>query len=444
MNRTREKLKTVLICLLLVGMVYLTYSVWFFDSPLGEMRIENLFDVSSGNGLSSGAGEDLSQFGIRPLSVAIREDGVSRAILYDSAACDDAYRKLREGMAAAFRRGKETKQTDEKKWESAISKDGVLLDYSGNIPLEALKLWLGEENGEDTVCGRYFFFSTASRTMRVYVKNTDTKKVYEIETSALSDEIRGVLSSIGATPSELALLYEDEEFSSVYPEMIIPEVSKNPSIVSSYNIYTAFGADTVAACLETFRLRDVASSNYSEKDGTEVYIADMVTLRVSPTGIVSYSDLRDEADETLGIKINSEDTELPSFAEKCEGARGVVSSLAKKIAGAGGVYIISAVENGESAEIVFGRHINGIPVDMKDTSYFAKVIVKRNSIGEVRLNLSGYETMAQTTEILPARLAVAALKGKDGVYDLNLRYKDTAEGGVVPSWFVGGIKKGEK
>ncbi len=444
MNRTREKIKTVLICLLLVGMVYLTYSVWFFDSPLGEMRIESLFDVSGGNGLSDGAGEDLSQFGIRPLSIAIREDGVLRAMLYDSAACDDAYTKLREGIGTAFRRGKEIRQADEKKWESAISKDGVLLDYSGNIPIEALKLWLGETNGGDAFCGRYFFFSTASRTIRVYIKNTDTKKVYEIETSALSDVIDGVLPSHGATPSELALLYEDEEFSSVYPEMIIPEASKTLGVVSSYNIYTAFGADTVNACLETFGMSNVASSNYSENDGTEVYIADMVTLKVSPTGIVSYSDLRDEADETLGIKINSENTDTLTFAEKCEGARNVVSSLAKKIAGTGGIYIIYAAENGENAEIVFGRHINGIPVDMKETSYFAKVIVKKNSIGEVRLNLTGYETMAQTKEILPARLAVAALKGKDGVYDLNLRYKDTAEAGVVPSWFVGGIKKGEK
>ena len=55
MNSTREKLKTVLICLLLIGMVYLTYSVWFFDSPFGKIRIENLLDVSGENYVSDGA-----------------------------------------------------------------------------------------------------------------------------------------------------------------------------------------------------------------------------------------------------------------------------------------------------------------------------------------------------------------------------------------------------
>lgn len=441
MNRTREKLKTVLICLLLVGMVYLTYSVWFFDSPLGEMKIEDLFNVSDTQKTSNAAGEDLSHYGIRPLSIAVRENGECRAILYDGAALEGAYKKLRDGIASAFERGREIKTVSDKEWRDALSKDGVFLDYSGNIPIEALKLWLGEENGEDTTCGQYFLFSTSARTVKVYIKNTETQRVYLMETSSTSETLKKALSEIAATPAEFALLSETD-FSAVNPEMLIPEELIKPAAVSSYNIYTAFEADTVAACLECFKLRNTASSSYTEKDGTQVYITDMVSMKISPTGIVSYTDLRDEADEALGIKINSDEEEL-TFAERCEAARGVVASLAKKVSGSGQIYILHAGGDANSAEIIFGCHINGIPVNMKETPYFARVTVKKNSIGEVRMNLSGYEVSAQTMEMLPARLAAAAVSQTGTVNTLSLRYGHTDDGKIAPLWFVNGTEKGE-
>ena len=43
MNKTRERIKNVLICVLLLSMVYLTYLVWFFDSPFGKLTFAGLF-----------------------------------------------------------------------------------------------------------------------------------------------------------------------------------------------------------------------------------------------------------------------------------------------------------------------------------------------------------------------------------------------------------------
>ena len=440
MSTTKERIKTVLICVLLLGMVYLTYAVWFFDSPFGEFNFSGILNAASGGFVSGGAGGDLDRFGIRPLAIAITQDGVTQGAVYDQNACDEIYKKLRPQIATVLRRGKDIRVSTEETFSAALLGDGVFFDYRGNVPYEALKLWLSETSGNETVCGRYFVFSTTGRTVTIHIKNPETNKVYRVETSVSSGSLSESLKDVPASSLSFAAKREEKEFLAATDEMLVSSNRISPALISSYNTLATFTADTTAACLEIFRFSGAAPSHYSEKDGTEVYVADMVTLRLLPEGIVSYTDNRESADETLGIEVVS-DVEIPSLSEKCETARSLVALLASRISGSGGIYLSSVTTDGDEVEFVFGRHIGGVPVDMKNTVCFARVLVKEKSVGEARINLLGYEASGQTADVLPELLASAAVQDGKGKKDLNLRYKDTGAASIAPSWFIGGMQK---
>lgn len=442
MNETKEKIKNVLICVLLAGMLYFTYAVWFFDSPFGSVSVRDLFGISgSGEVVGAGAGSDLEAFGIRPVSMLVRDVSGARGAVYNSSVSDSMYKTLRDEISHVFGSIKSTETTDEGAWSDALRGEGVFLDYRGNVPVEAIKLWLGNKNGASTVCGRYFMLSTADKNVKLYVKNSDSNTVYEMTSAAGSDTLKAAMEAAHAEPAFLALESEEEDFRAISDETVIMTANRPKTYaISAYNSYATFGDSVRNACLESFRLRDVTPSTYAEADGTEVYVADMVTLKISPEGIVSYSDTRDEVDETLGIGI-SFDGEVPTLADKVESARTLAAYLAASLPGSGGIYLIDVAENENDTEVVFGRHIGGVPIDMKNTAYFARISITGESVRAAKVNLRGYDTSAQIADTLSERLAAAAMNGSGKTGELNLRYADNGNATVSPSWFIGGIKK---
>ena len=441
MNTTKEKIKTLLICVLIIGMVYLTYSVWFFDSPFGEFHLDELINIAPSGIISENeAGADLETFGIRPLAVMLRDENGARGAVYDDKTCSEVYSKLRGILSEAVASQSAVTETDDDEWRELLTGDGIYVDYGGNIPVDALGIWLGGKDGNTDICARSFIFSTEKKKIRILAKNTVNGKIYVCESSASSQKAAEIIASLNAGKAAFAAELEGEGFRAVRPEMLITEMTETPSVISAYNSYATFNAEVRNACLESFRLGGTAPSTYSEQDGTEVFVADMITLKISPDGIVSYSDPRERADETLGLNVGTAGSN-PTFAEATEAARRLASSVASKLPTAGGIYLISASRSGNETELVFGRHMSGIPVDMSGTAYFARIVISGTSIRAAKINLRGYDMMAQNADILSEKLAVAAVGGSGKTGDLNLRYNDAGEQSISPAWYIGGVRK---
>ncbi len=436
MNPTNEKIKNVFICVLLAGMLYLTYSVWFFDSPFEAADTDGLFGISQNNPVSDAAeGKDLDVFGIRPLGVLVRNGEILRGAIYNSAKCDEIYKQLRKDIAGVMEGAKATETVDEAEWERALSEDGVFLDYYGNIPVEAMKLWLGGTAASGSACGRYYMFSTAEKNVTVYVKNSLTDAVYRISTSSNSEEFAKLLSGVSADPASLAVEREEEDFRALLKETIVVDGAIRLPAIAAHNLYENFRTSIEKVCLEAFGLYDVSPSTYSEADGTAVYIADMVTLKISPSGIATYSDPRGFADETLGLSVDSQG-ELPTLAEKVESARSLCESIAKPLPGSGGIYIMSIGEIGGRTEILFGRHVGGVPVNMNGSVCFARVEIKDSYIRSANVNFRGYDVTAQNTDVLSVRIAAAAVNGAKKTGDMRLCYNDDGAEAISPVWFI--------
>ncbi len=444
MSTTKEKIKNVLICLLLVGMLYLTYTVWFFDSPFESVGIGDIFGIDmSFESAGEGAGTDLDTFGIRPMSIYVKGEGYSRGAVYESAKTDAAYKSLRDGIARVLDSTGELKSTDEAAWRKAVSGDGVLLDYFGNVPLGAICAWLGVDMTEESFSGRYYMLSASERSIKLYVKNAKSGEIYAANTSMPSEDLMALAAGVDAGDAFLAGGSEEPDYAAISAETVVLSAPSKPAAVSAYNAYATFGASISDACLEAFSLSDVSPGTYSEADGTQVYIADMVTMKISPAGLVSYTDPRDEIDETIGISVEHEG-EWATLAEKTEASRSIAAALASKLPGSGGIYLISAEESGDEAEIIFGRHLGGIPVDMNSSTYFVRVNLHGDMISAVRANLRGYDVTAQSADVLSLRLAAAAASGADKKGDMSLRYADEGAATLAPSWFIASEKEKEE
>lgn len=445
MNKTRERIKNVLICVLLLGMVYLTYQVWFFDSPFGEMKFLDFFgNEKESYMIYEGTGSDTESFGIRPVGVFIRDEKGGRGAIYESGASDMLYRALREELAVIMGKTSDAFPASEKEWRSALLANGVLLDYSGNIPMESLRMWFGREDDETGISARYFMFSADGKNVVVYVKDTRSGEISKYTTGYSSQSLMEKTKALTAVKTAyLAVEREEKDFLSVSGETIIMENRAKLPMVSVANAFETFRAETTNACLATFKLRDATSGMYSEQDGTAVYIADMVTLKISPDGVASYNDSREGADETLGIEVECEG-ETATLAEKVETARGLATALASALPGKGGIYIEDVLEAGEKVEVVFGRTVNGVPVKMKNTSYFMSVQISDGMVKSARANLRYYEPTSQTTDIFTERIAVAAISGRGEKGSLRLLYNDSGESqSISPEWFIGQMTYGE-
>lgn len=443
MSATREKIKNVFICLLLVGMLYLTYTVWFFDSPFESVRTDNIFGMDmSFHSSGEGEGADLDAFGIRPMSIYVKGDGFCRATVYESKTTDAAYKSLRALLVRVFDFHGDMKPADAGVWEEKLSGHGVLLDYFGNVPIGAVCIWLGADADSSSHSGRYYMLSTEERNVKLYVKNTDVNEVYSVGTSVSSEELMSVVAGVSAPDAILAINSDVKDFKSISPETAVLSAQAKPAVISAYNTYETFSSSVAEGCLAAFSLSDVSPGTYSEADGTQVYIADMVTMKISPTGLVSYTDPREEADETIGISVEHEG-ERALLSEKTEAARSLAAALASKLPGSGGIYLMSALENGDEAEIVFGRHISGIPIDMNASTYFVRVSLRGDMISDVRANLRGYDVTSQSADILSLRLAAAAVSGTERKGDVSLRYADAGNTAMSPSWFIVSEKENE-
>lgn len=436
MSTTKEKIKNVFICVLLVGMLYLTYTVWFFDSPFEGAGTDNLFGIDmSLYSTGEGEGTDLDAFGIRPMSIYVKGDGFCRASVYESEKTDAAYKSLRALLARVFDFHGDMEPADAKVWQERLSGHGVLLDYFGNVPVGAICTWLGTDAESNPYSGRYYMLSAEERNVKLYVKNPNANEVYSVSTSVSSEELMSVAAGVSAPDAVLAGNSDVKDFEAISAETVVSSAPSKPAVISAYNTYSAFSASVAEGCLNAFSLSDVSPGTYSEADGTQVYIADMVTMKISPAGFVSYTDPREETDETIGISVEHKG-ERALLSEKTETSRGIAAALASKLPGSGGIYLISALENGDEAEIIFGRHVDGIPVDMNASTYFVRVSLRGDMISDVRANLRGYDATSQSADVLSLRLAAAAVAGTDKRGDVSLRYADTGNATLYPSWFI--------
>lgn len=440
--KTKERIKNLLIIVLLCGAFYLTYATWYFDSPVSDLPLWQLI-VNPGaygtGGFLAGGNEGDHIYAIRPLAAAVKTDSGRFGAPYGNAITSIVYDKTSLLMAEALGSASNMKQADENEWKAALSKNGVFYDFRGDVLIDSLSGWL------DT--GRSLKLSETARYMHLcidkdagrvflYFKSMNTGRIIRFDTALNVDNALSPLS--GITGNGCGFAFElAGDFSLISPETLIVPDTQSPPTITGYNPFMQLTGEKLQSLFKTFRMNSYNIRKLNEKDGTQVFIEDVITLRVAPGGVIYFTDTGGADETQLGVVVQSA-SGRPADVEYLEAALKLSQSMLANVPGEGSLYLMDLRHIKEQDEYValFGISIEGIPVDMPDTGFFARVVFRGKKVHSAVFNMRYYESTAETAKILPEKLAVAAMAGAGQSGELNLRYADKGAYPLFPGWHI--------
>jgi len=168
---------------------------------------------------------------------------------------------------------------------------------------------------------------------------------------------------------------------------------------------------------------------YPESDGTEVVVEGERSLRIHPDGMVSY---RSGGESTLSIV--SAVPDAPTLSEAVTGT----SALLHKLLDASGdarLYLKTVQQSDSSTNLLFGYHVNGIPVRFSNGSNAAEVTLTGSTVSSLSLNFRRYTVTGESSLLLPLRQALAIASGGTGA-ELSIGYADNGGDKLSACWLA--------
>ena len=426
--KTRERLKSILIVVLIVGAAYLTYATWFYNSPMERVSLLALLSNRVENAFSGGEENPDTGVVFYPLAASMKQESGRFGARYDEEAVRTIFDRTYALFGEALGSATAPRAVEEKAWREALGKPGVLYDYQSVIPAQVLAVWLGAVEYEDLLeyRARYLCLCVENGEVALYLKANDT--CARFETALEAGDVVTATASVAPNGAKLA----GESKQLVAPELLVRTGEIRPARLRASAV--TLTETNLSAMLRVFGFNPNTVSRYVERDGTQVYIEDINTVRFTPDGRIVYTDSREESEFGAGIFVPSVD-DVPTLTEQLETARLLVTRLDAELGSAGRLYLYGIQEQADAVEFEFGRAVDGIPVDRQGTGYVARVTVTKNKVTEVSCLTRIYEGTSETDPVLPWNLAIAALRGNVTSGELGLRYLDTGAETLSASWY---------
>ena len=161
-----------------------------------------------------------------------------------------------------------------------------------------------------------------------------------------------------------------------------------------------YGAET-DAMLTAFGMNSFITSNYTEADGTEVFVSDETTMRLSTTGEIFFR--RAATPEAGGNgELSASVSRAWQTAERCLGP----------FVGDGALHYAGAEYNTaqRSETVLLDYYVGGIPVRLA-SGHAAEIVVRGGEVIQARLQMRQFTRTEEVTELLPS-LQAAAIAGR--------------------------------
>lgn len=430
--KTKERIKTLLLSVLLVGAVFLTYSIWFYDSPTADGFLANLWDNNDYEYNNETLAELMLEENaaeIVPFAITYRNEKGRFGAAYHGESVNRLYQKtvaiLREALSTVSSAGACTQA----EWLDAIRKNGILYDFEGVVPLAALAMQTSAENADRlTAFGRYFLFAADF----LYIKDPNTGECVKLQHGLNTAELRRVMDGMSAAKCSLALEAGNKNIAA---ETLLFDDAISAFAVNGYNPVSFFSEEQMLSLLKVFGMNYNTCGKYTEQDGTQVFIEDLNVLKIAPDGYITYTN--EHGDDEQGGIIIASTGDVPTQTEVLQTASGMIARLSYLAGGNGATYMQNVSRQMESASwgLRFGWSFGGIPIDRQKTGYSAEIAVTGKRITSVGFYMRSYESAGSVISVVPQKLAAAAVEeGAQGA--LELRYTDGGGSGLVPQWYV--------
>ncbi len=422
--KTREYLKTFLILVLLVGVMYLALVTWTANSS-GNDWLSLFTDRDQ-------VQEDVLEnpdIDLRPLSVSVKNKAGRLSAVYDEAMLNLVYGKVKAVLEDAVTSAERGVVVDEDTWLRAVqTAPSILCDYQCDMPMSTFSFWMGrgEQKTFEPYRVRYLCLAEIDGTVYLFGKDHTGENRFCFLTRVSEQELVENIDLL--EPNGIMLSVEQEK--SGQAELLLSDKTQLP-LLTTRNPVATMDESKINEILKSMNFNPNTVSRHVEQDGTRIFVEDISTLKITTNGKLMYSDLREDAGFASGLVISAEETSLWS---KVEAARELVSGLDRYSQSHGRIYPESVFESGGSVEVLFRREVDGIPVDCAENGYCAKVRIIGNRMTEVEFLLLGFVPSEINTSVLPAKLAAASILDKDG--SLSLRYRVREDGAFAADWYL--------
>jgi len=383
--------KLSLILLLLASAVFLARTSGYYDA-----LFRRLPTAGSGQSESAGDGQDISvaelASAVRPRAVVVcAPDGTVRASAY--AQEETEFQRFSAVFGEALGSAGEPAEIDEKSFRAGFASGCVFLDFYSAEPLELLADWLGSEmhGGAAAALTHTLYLGLTNQTVQLCYCD-ESGRFFSCTTATVSETLLARMDEFQGGAAGFA--YADRTLKQLDPYTVI--VSELPEL---YAVVGSNARDGVAAAelMEALGMNSFVASSYVEADGTQVFIENRKTLRISPEGVVTFR--ADTADGERGA------------AEGLTAAvRYAYASATKTIGRSCGSasMMLSGVLTGsaDSYTVTFEYCLGTIPVRLSSGSA-AQITVNNGVITDARLVLRSYGYSEETAVVLPMKQAAA-------------------------------------
>ena len=449
-----ERLKSILLVLLVISSIVLTVNKWFNEKlwPDGYnffSDIKNYFSATHlGDTASAFQPEEVV---LKPAKIILNNSG--NHVLYTKSSSE--YNSLFAEIKSALdllSTSTSFQEADADEWNDTLKRKSCYFAYPVEYDSGYFIYQLSGNSAFDDVSSVREFILTSdtriSKVSYVYIKDEATDKVFkyriDFENTALDDYIDLVPSvSNGSDYYSFELNFDKEDENAVQKHLIIdPDVLINinqtqiPKIVG-YNLFSdiANQPNVYNSILQTFGYNTSTIRRYTEHDNSLVFVENYGTLKLHTSGIIDYKSLN----TTKGVSLPGN-----TSYECINSCISFVNNITSSLGFSEGMYfeISSDIKdvNSKSFTLKFDYYINDRMIIPSDKTHSIVVEVEAgNIVSYHQLCKSFYNS--EESELCPSAIeAIDMLESQTEsgkISDLFTAYMfDSSMGIWRPMWFI--------
>lgn len=431
-RRTAERLKSVLIVALSLSALYLCARTGLYGDLAGlwgGLLPEQESPIPLGS-----AGEDRPE--LVPVRITVRSGSAGRfAAQYDQDLTDEVYAALRGLLAEALASARPPRQITETHWRQALGREGMCFDFGGQVPLDALCVWLGEgsRNGALTGDARRVLAArdTVGDGVLLYYHNEADGGYYACETAlTYGGRMAESLEPYGGSgPAFVFELGDGGAYAALDPYVLLSAAPLSPRVYEAGN--PLLEEDALDRVQRALSFRPQSDAGYQVQGGLR-YREGKETLEVLGRGVIAY-----HASEPAASRYSLGAGSAPGRTTCIEAAWRLAEATVGSLSGAGRLCLLEAQETASGAVIRLGYTLDGAAVELPNGADAAQVVIQEGYITDYTLQFRSYEDTGERSLVLRELQAAAALEVQAPGGELALCYFDGGGESLEAGWVAG-------
>ncbi|MBR2366793.1 MAG: hypothetical protein IKA78_06475 [Oscillospiraceae bacterium] len=409
-ERILDRLKNVLIVLLLLCIAVLS----LMAMPPGVVQslhlpptVMRLLGVPVGAEAQPSRSTQTSA-AAQPMLISVRNEAGRSTAQRSFSALDRLYDRLSPLLIEALQTASSPREAEQSELYDALSRESVLFDYGAQLPLSAVRDWLGAENPAPGGSVRRLLLAEEDGTVCLYLPgDTCVRWETELSTAALSEALADY-----APDGSVFFAEEPPQGDATDPLTLREGAVALPNAVAEFPEDGSF-AEAVATVLN---FNPYGSGVYTDADGNRIFTENNRSCSVASDGTILFTD----SEEAVAAS-------AASASANIESVRAIAASIHALVPNDARLYLCAWEEDGDLTHCRFRYVLDGVPIAPDAVT----ATLRGSRLTEFRFAVRTCHTDTGRISLLPLPQALAiADTGKS----LTAAYHDSGRGALTCGW----------